>query len=319
MRHTAAEFALLVVVLLSASAQAQDTSVEYFPHDVGDRWVYAVEGTTARGDTLDAEIEWTVVDVRAATTVDTVRVYAVRRDPSGAVSEATCEIERSRDSYRFLRGLSASALCRSGGGFPFGDGLTTSYPYLSDLTAIGFAAVPVGMETVMAEMATARNLNSYTSGPWNPYKHSETRVSAQLADGIGLVSAEIIEKEYRGMIIGYTHRDTVRTTLLGAEVGGRTYGTIRPVSSNTTPGAVGLTVSVAPNPTAGEARIYVRGDTGEDVRLQLLDARGRIVHGDEGRVGAEFVLDLSGLAPGLYFARVSSGASVTTAHVTVGR
>ncbi len=305
---------LSMLVASALAALAQDVGgPEYFPYVVGDRWVYDVEGTTANGDTIRAVVDWTVLEIDTTPDADTVWVRSVRRDLDGEISEATCKFERSRGTYQFLRGYSSSPLCRSSGGFPFGNGLTTSYPFLNNLVATGSAEVSVGTGVYVTETATASFRNSYTSGPNQPYVHSDTHVRTHLAEGIGFTRIEVIETEYRGGLIGYTHRDTVRATLIGADVGGDTFGDIQPVASEPVTEAETVSISIGPNPVRGRARAWLSGEPGRRIHLSVFDVQGREVLNLEGQAGETVTLDFGGVSPGLYIVRArSSGASAST-------
>ena len=89
------------------------------------------------------------------------------------------------------------------------------------------------------------------------------------------------------------------------------------------PDAGGLAVAVAPNPTAGGARLFVRADAAGQARVELFDVLGRRVGvALAGPVGAgETAVELptDRLAPGLYVVRAEVGGAVASRTLTVTR
>lgn len=71
----AARCLVLLALAFPVWAAAQDPGA-FFPHGVGDRWVYEVEGVTARygspADTVDATVEWRVLEVQSSAEADTL-------------------------------------------------------------------------------------------------------------------------------------------------------------------------------------------------------------------------------------------------------
>jgi hypothetical protein len=65
--------------------------------------------------------------------------------------------------------------------------------------------------------------------------------------------------------------------------------------------------SVYPNPATG--RVSVRVDGIKDARCEILDAQGRVIMSAAGQSAQE--LDISRVAPGIYFVRIISGGQVS--------
>lgn len=86
------------------------------------------------------------------------------------------------------------------------------------------------------------------------------------------------------------------------------------------PPEAGLRLSVAPNPSRGDAQITIAGAAG-DVRLTLVDALGRDVATlHRGPLMGERTIALpAGLAPGVYRVWASGGDTVTSRALTVAR
>ena len=329
-RRTAHPVAMRMLVRLAAlfcgfapTVSAQ-VSGSFFPYHVGDRWVYTLDGTTAGGplasaDTLaGATVEWTVLDVRTSASADTISVRAERR-AGGSTVVATCRLLRGRTGSSFLSATLRpyNSLCTSRSGFPFGTIGTTSYPFLYGPTPIGLGTVDVGGITYAVETARGQFFNSYQSPPRPPFAVTSTKVESVLAAGIGIVETTVIESHNENSVP--FNRDTLRVRLVGAVVGGQTYGRIDPVASEAGPSSSALSVHVGPNPARGTATVRVGGASGETT-LRVVDVRGRVVREMEVAAGASStVLDLGGLAPGVYGVRVEGGGSVAVARLVVVR
>ncbi|HEX9951670.1 MAG TPA: T9SS type A sorting domain-containing protein [Rubricoccaceae bacterium] len=91
------------------------------------------------------------------------------------------------------------------------------------------------------------------------------------------------------------------------------------MASEAGPAASALSVRVGPNPARGTATVHVGGVSGETT-LRLVDVRGRVVREMGVAAGASAtVLDLAGLAPGVYGVRVEGGGGVATVRLVVVR
>ena len=98
----------------------------------------------------------------------------------------------------------------------------------------------------------------------------------------------------------------------------RTLGAPLPVDAEDGAPAAALTVSAAPNPTAGALRLAVTVPRAGALRAEAFDALGRLVwsHAAEAAAGAaELAIDAGAWAPGLYVVRVQTGDAVATTRV----
>jgi hypothetical protein len=75
-----------------------------------------------------------------------------------------------------------------------------------------------------------------------------------------------------------------------------------------------LSASVAPNPGAGQFTFLIHGLNGESGTLRLMDFHGKVLLDTPvlGEELAEFALDLSGVADGIYFYEVKAGGKSFT-------
>lgn len=74
-------------------------------------------------------------------------------------------------------------------------------------------------------------------------------------------------------------------------------------------------VSIYPNPTTGPLRIHT-ASTGK-YYIEILDRIGRVVH--QSSFNGQEMIDITGLAPGVYMFRVSDGERVRTQRVTLAQ
>ena len=85
-------------------------------------------------------------------------------------------------------------------------------------------------------------------------------------------------------------------------------GFVRRIGLPPPPASVGsqpvnaLALRVFPNPSNGRVTIEVQGDIAGAKQLLITDLYGRIVHHEEA-AGAQHVMDVSALAPGIYLLR----------------
>ncbi len=88
------------------------------------------------------------------------------------------------------------------------------------------------------------------------------------------------------------------------------------------PEAGGPALALAPNPARGSARLGVTLAEAGEVRVTLADVLGRAVLALDRTLGAgpqTLPLDLSGLSPGVYVARVVTATGAATQTLTVAR
>ena len=82
-----------------------------------------------------------------------------------------------------------------------------------------------------------------------------------------------------------------------------------------------ITLAVAPNPTAGRARLAYTLPAAASVRLVLVDALGRevavVADGERAAGRHDALVDAGGLAPGVYALRLSAGGLTVTRRLTV--
>lgn len=103
-------------------------------------------------------------------------------------------------------------------------------------------------------------------------------------------------------VMGYGYESTPLTTILAGDIGGATG--VQNVQA-------GLDFSVAPNPAADLAQVNLAGIQGDDLKLTVLDASGKAwVTETIGMRSNTYSLDVSSLAPGIYFVRLESGEKV---------
>ncbi|RYY18560.1 MAG: T9SS type A sorting domain-containing protein, partial [Cytophagaceae bacterium] len=82
--------------------------------------------------------------------------------------------------------------------------------------------------------------------------------------------------------------------------------------------ALSATLRLYPNPAAASATVPVPEAAGlTTATLTLTDARGRTVRTAQPAPGTNHLLDLTGLAPGLYVVRVQAGTTLATQQLTV--
>ena len=95
------------------------------------------------------------------------------------------------------------------------------------------------------------------------------------------------------------------------------------VAAEGSPGAAdGLALSAGPNPAARTATLRFVLAESQTVRVALTDVLGRTVLTLDRPLGAgqqTIPLDVSGLAPGVYVARVSAGSAASSVRLTVAR
>ncbi|WP_412060683.1 Ig-like domain-containing protein [Rubrivirga sp. IMCC45206] len=140
-------------------------------------------------------------------------------------------------------------------------------------------------------------------------------------DGTGRRRAPIVEYTADA---GYQGPDSFTFTVSDgmAEATGTVEVTVSGgVSTEDGPGV--LAVAVLPNPAASRARIAVSTSAAGDARVIVVDALGReVARPHDGPLGAgdhTFALELGGMAPGVYAARVTVGGTASTVRLTVAR
>ena len=81
-----------------------------------------------------------------------------------------------------------------------------------------------------------------------------------------------------------------------------------------------LRIDIFPNPAAGQTTVSVSGATGDAVRIEVFDVRGRQVPVPASRISlpGSAVLDTGALATGLYFVRIASSRGTAHRAVMVG-
>ena len=93
----------------------------------------------------------------------------------------------------------------------------------------------------------------------------------------------------------------------------------------TAPGAAAplpLALAVSPNPSVGRATLTYSAPAGDPFTLDVFDALGRRVaslSGEAAAASGRVGLDVSGWAPGVYFARLQAGAAQQVVQLTVAR
>lgn len=313
---------LFIIVLCALSGALAQSAEGFFPYHVGDRWLYEVEGTTGHADTVDAVIEWTILEVKTSEEADSISVAVSRQNLDGSTWEGTCGLRRTwgGNRYDFLQLIESSdyELCSVRGGLPFGD--YRSYPFLNGPDALGTEIVEVGGSAYTVKAASADFYYSTECCGRPPPDHQyHTGVRALLADGIGIVEMRYtFEEDYRYSTP--VRRDTLRTRLVGAQVGGNLYGDIQPVASEPGPRGPSFSIRVGPNPARGRAVVWVSGvEPGVPVRIWLFDAYGRVVREVTVGVQRQVTVSLDGLAAGLYHARVEADGEVAQTRVVVMR
>ena len=320
----------LLVAGLSLTSKAQDVG-RFFPHGVGDRWVYELEGVVPYSDgadTLDTMAEWRVVAVRPSADADTVVIDVTRlRTDGGSSDTSTCEFIRRDVSHPapFLTTFGAAppsgdyTLCRIGGGVPLS---SNTYPFLYyQPDSVEVRTVEVGGREMTRETAIASFSYDYCGIRCEVYETA--RVRSLLVDGVGQVELEATyakRDRTRGVDV---RRDTLRARLVGAEVGGVVYGRIRPVSAGPAPPRPSVSFAAYPNPTAGGVTLSFSLAVPADVAVDVLDVTGRTVRAATlGRRAAgpgTSRLSLGGLPAGAYVVRLRVGGAVATVPVAVAR
>ena len=95
----------------------------------------------------------------------------------------------------------------------------------------------------------------------------------------------------------------------------------RPTAAADAPAdASGLSLSAGPNPASATATLRLTLGAAQTVRVSVADALGRTVLALDRPLGAgaqSVPLDVSGLAPGLYVARVAAGAAASSVRLVV--
>lgn len=317
--------ALLCCLGPLASAQGSDG---FFPYHVGDRWIYHIEGVTPYSgvpyselvDTVDAFIEWEILDIRTSEKADSLSIAVGRQNRDGSMWAETCGLIYEPEPLPYLRLVEGAVpeLCTVRGGLPFH--IYHSYPYLHGRDTLGTATVGVGGSMYVVEAASAYYGHDDSCCGRVPHAHTyRTDVEALLADGIGMVEMTYrFHHNYRWS--DPIRRDTLRSRLVGAEIDGQVYGNIQPVASESDPRPSSLVIRVGPNPTRGEAVVWVSGtEVGTRVRVRVLDVRGRVVRDVSAvpRNGAP--LQTGGLAPGVYHVVARSANNFAHARLVITR
>lgn len=95
-----------------------------------------------------------------------------------------------------------------------------------------------------------------------------------------------------------------------------------PTAAADAPGALRLALSAGPNPASGTATLRFTLDAAQPVRVTVTDALGRAVLALDRTLGAgpqALPLDVSGLAPGVYVARVTTSGASASVRLTLAR
>lgn len=191
-----------------------------------------------------------------------------------------------------------------------------SYPLLYTPESEGTMTVAVGGEPVTREAGLARWTYSECGPPPYCFVSKGTEVRSTMLAGIGQVA---LEATYSETDVGTpVRRDTIRATLVGAEVGGVVYGDIAPVATSDSPGPSALALRAGPNPARGAVTVWVLAARSA-VDLALYDALGRRVQ-HLGTVSPGPVrVDVSGLPAGLYTIRATATGAAAHTRVVVAR
>ena len=290
---------LLLVALTTAAAtraQADPPWAGFFPGAVGDVWVYDYEARSCGvgvppncSDTAGRYVYRVVDEVE----LDGVTVPVVE-GPNGrlvygpSVADSTFKFEV----------LDASA---EDDPIQIGVPRGRCFRTLIDGRFWRMTDVEIGGETYEDRLVTSYNCADDT----------------YYAEGIGFY------KSYFYQYTGGGSSAYRRWTLVGARVGGETYGQFATDAEAPSPRAPSA-VSVGPNPTAG--RTTVRFGLGEAAvaRVDVLDVLGRAVRSAAARPAgagpAAVSIDTAGLPAGRYVVRVlADGAALGAAPLTVAR
>ncbi|MGB3541446.1 T9SS type A sorting domain-containing protein [Rubrivirga sp.] len=230
-----------------------------------------------------------------------------------------CEYTRSNQSlfftFRYNEEESAvvNARCMAASGLPF---IRRGLIYRT--VSLGDSSVVIGDREYEGSVAEA-TFSEHTCGP-APYCTGDTTdadVVSTLLEGVGQVSLVATYRENRAY--DPVRRDTIRATLLGAVVGGVSYGDLRPVAVDDDLSPPGLDVRVGPNPSRGAVTAWVTLGDARDAEVSVLDALGRVVRSVPIVGGGAVALDLSGQPAGVYVVRLEVGARSASSRVVVVR
>ncbi len=298
---------------LAAHAQTPDTTTaaRYVPLAVGNEWHYH---QTESGSNA-ATTQWRYHVVGAEADTFTVQAHRERTPVGGGTTETTQTLRWWHDAATGrLRGQAhevniTASMCPLSA--PFGAGIPCANGLFYTISGGYGEPVTVGADTVM----TSRKVFQAPTGAGCVMVTLRTEFGA----GLG-------ETFYRQIVndpCGSSSSTTTRR-LAYARVGGVEHGEpLFTVAGEDAPGAPGLALAVAPNPSAGAATLrYVLPAPGA-VRLVVLDALGRTVarlaDGEHAAGTHTVALGTSRLAPGVYVARLDAAGTVATRRFTVAR
>lgn len=325
---------LAILAVGLSSAQAQDAD-RLFPHGVGDRWVYEVEGVApyyaegvtpyyASADTVDATVEWRMVEVRPSAEADTLVLEVTRTPRTGGTGDvSTCELIQGGEGSHFLTTVGAAppegsfTACHIGGGIPLS---SNTYPFLRGPDSTATRTVTIGDDRYTREVGLAFFLYSYY-WPIRGDNFETAEIRSVLAEGIGQIEMEATYFRREGSV--RLRQDTLRARLVGAEVGGVVYGRIQPVSAGPAPLRPALDLAAYPNPTTSGVTLAFSLAAPGEVAVDVLDATGRTVRtasfGRRPGGAGSARLALDGLPAGVYAVRLRAGGAAATVRVAVAR
>ncbi|MEO0559556.1 MAG: hypothetical protein AAF170_15375, partial [Bacteroidota bacterium] len=175
-------FVLSVCAADAVEAQERPDLWSFFRHEVGDRWVYRVEGV-AWPDTLQATVEWEFKGHFGVGQEAEMR-YAVERTlDSGEVESGLCGIRAPFDNY-LAPYPSRDPLCRSGGGFPFS---IDTYPFLYPTDSSRVDTFHASGVEYVDTLYGARFSYFYHFDPRDLGEYESAEVEAIFVEGLGQV------------------------------------------------------------------------------------------------------------------------------------
>lgn len=125
-------------------------------------------------------------------------------------------------------------------------------------------------------------------------------VSFQAGDGeihYGWVQLALASGASSMTVMGYAYEDTPTTAIAAGDMGAVGIAAV----------AAGLDFSMAPNPAADRTELNLKGIQGEHMKITVLDGSGKVWMTDETGLHTDtYTLDVSSLAPGVYFVRLEN-------------